>query len=169
MEVRRAPPHPVPTSMSQRTHEGLATSPRTSADHKVRDFNGSQAFGALPWKEEGWAYLPPGPAGARSCRVAVKRVWPSGTEWGTVGKPPAGKATTKGEEPCMRRERQPSMSQSPPTQAGTNPGDTAWPRRQWGLQPPAWLPLQNPELLLSSFTVVTERQDCDPSYVVTSA
>lgn len=46
-------PDPVPTPVSRRTREGLATSPRTSAAHEVRGWRRSQERGGLPWKEEG--------------------------------------------------------------------------------------------------------------------
>lgn len=48
------------------------------------------------------AHLPPGPERARSRGAAGRRAWtwPGGSESGTAGKLPAGKATTEGRKAC---------------------------------------------------------------------
>lgn len=68
------------------------------------------------------AYLPPGPGRAWGSPVALRRLRQSSAELGTVGKPPAGRATAEGKKAWVRRQNAAQYLPKPlPPPAGTGP------------------------------------------------
>lgn len=117
--ARRWRPAPIPTPATE--NPGRSWSPRQGPGQLTKSETATEVRSLEPFPGRrqargGAAYLPPGPGRAWGSPVALRRLRPSGAELGTVGKPPAGKATAEGKKAWVRRQNAPQyLHKAPPT------------------------------------------------------